>query len=114
VSDQGTCCKPLPWSTKFEDEFDASNTTRALKLSSWVWSSRKWKCPSGSLPFYADLLRIDKNPQIQPTLSERVLVRGAAGVPAREETVTLPELPGVASFSVRGTSLTLPSGFRMI
>jgi hypothetical protein len=66
------------------------------------------------LPFYADLLRIDKNPRIQPTLSERVLVRDRAGVQTREETITLPELPGVASFFVSGMTFTVPSGFRMV
>jgi len=68
----------------------------------------------GSLPFYADLLRIDKNPRIQPTLSERVLVGDTAGVQVREETVTLPELPGVASFFVSGAAFTLPRGFSMV
>jgi hypothetical protein len=66
------------------------------------------------LPFYADLLRIDKNPRIRPTLSEQVLVRDRAGVQSRKETITLPELPGVASFFVGGTTLAVPSGFRMV
>jgi hypothetical protein len=70
--------------------------------------------PGGSLPFYADLLRIDKNPRIQPALSERVLVADTAGVHAREETITLPELPGVASFFVTGATFTLPRDFRMV
>ena len=69
----------------------------------------------GWLLFYADLLRIDKSPQIQPTLSERVLVRDTGGrVQTREETISLPELPGVASFFVRGMTFTVPSGFRMV
>ena len=68
----------------------------------------------GSLPFYADLLRIDKNPRIQPALSERVLAADGAGVQVREETITLPELPGVASFFVSGMTFTLPRGFRMV
>lgn len=68
----------------------------------------------GSLPFYADLLRIDKNPRIQPVLSERVLVADSAGVQAREEIITLPELPGVASFFVTGATFTLPRDFRMV
>jgi hypothetical protein len=68
----------------------------------------------GFLPFYADLLRIDKNPRIQPALSERVLVADTAGVHAREETITLPELPGVASFFVTGATFTLPRDFRMV
>jgi hypothetical protein len=68
----------------------------------------------GLLPFYADLLRIDKNPRIQPTLSERVLVHDRVGVETRDETITLPELPGVASFFVSGMTFTVPSGFRMV
>jgi hypothetical protein len=63
--------------------------------------------PGGPLPFYADLLRIDKNPEIQPIFSERVLVTG-------EGTITLLELPGVASLAVSGTTFTVPLGFRMI
>jgi hypothetical protein len=68
----------------------------------------------GLLPFYADLLRADRNPRIQPTLSERVFVRDRSGVNSREETITLPELPGVASFFIKGTTFTIPSGFRTI
>jgi hypothetical protein len=68
----------------------------------------------GPLRFYADLLRMERRPGVRPTLSERVLVRDAWGAyEAAEETITLPELPGVASFFVSGTSFTLPSGFRM-
>jgi hypothetical protein len=63
--------------------------------------------PGGSLPFYADLLRIEKNPGLQPVFSEQVLV-------SYRETITLPELPGVASFLVSGTTFTLPRGFRMV
>ena len=68
----------------------------------------------GPLLFYADLLRIDKNPRIKPTGSERVLVRDTGRIQAREETITLPELPGVASFFVRGMTFTIPSSFRMV
>jgi hypothetical protein len=68
----------------------------------------------GLLPFYADLLRIDKNSRIQPTLSERVFIRDRTGVQPRDQTITLPELPGVASFFVSGTTFTVPSGFRMV
>jgi hypothetical protein len=68
----------------------------------------------GVLPFYADLLRIDKSPRIQPRLSERILVRDTAGVQTREEAITLPELPGVASFFVSGMTFAVPTGFRMV
>jgi hypothetical protein len=67
-----------------------------------------------SLPFYADLLRLDKDPRIQPELSRRVLVHARSGVRLADETITLPELPGVASFFVKGGEFTLPAGFRMV
>jgi hypothetical protein len=67
-----------------------------------------------SLPFYADLLRLDKDPRIQPELSRRVLVPGRSGVRLAGETITLPELPGVASFFVKGADFTLPAGFRVV
>jgi hypothetical protein len=66
------------------------------------------------LPFYADLLRIEKNPHIKPTLSERIFVRRAGGIHVEEDTVTLPELPGVASFFVTGETFTIPVGLRMV
>jgi hypothetical protein len=66
------------------------------------------------LPFYADLLRVDKDPRIQPELSRRIFVPGRSRVQANEETITLPELPGVASFFVKGADFTLPSGFRLV
>jgi hypothetical protein len=68
----------------------------------------------GPLLFYADLLRIDKNPRIKPTRSEEVLVRDTGGIQTRDETITLPELPGVASFFVSGMTFTIPSSFRMV
>jgi hypothetical protein len=68
----------------------------------------------GPLLFYADLLRIDKNPRIKPTRSERVLVRDAGRTQTKDETITLPELPGVASFFVNGMTFTIPSRFRMV
>ncbi len=68
----------------------------------------------GPVPFYADLLSIDKNPLIQPELLRRVFVPGRSGAEDAKETVTLPELPGVASFFVKGTSFTLPSGLHTV
>jgi hypothetical protein len=68
----------------------------------------------GPLLFYADLLRIDKNPRIKPTRSERVLVRDAGRTQTTDEIITLPELPGVASFFVSGKTFTIPSSFRMV
>jgi hypothetical protein len=68
----------------------------------------------GSLRFYADLLRIDKFPGIRPSLSEQVMVKSGIGFEPRSETITLPELPGVASFFVHGDSFQIPGGFRMV
>lgn len=67
-----------------------------------------------SLPFYADLERLDKNPRIELQATRQVFVRDRTGIRPREETLTLPALPGVASFFVRGSDFTLPTGFRMI
>jgi hypothetical protein len=68
----------------------------------------------GPLRFYADLVRMDKRPEIRPSLSERVLVRSNIGVESKTETITLPELPGVASFFVHGKAFSLPIGFRTV
>jgi hypothetical protein len=67
----------------------------------------------GSLRFYADLLRVEKRPGIRPSLSDQVLVRSGVGVESRSQTITLPELPGVASFFVQGKTFQIPRGFRM-
>jgi hypothetical protein len=68
----------------------------------------------GPLRFYADLLRMDKRPGIRLSLSEQVLVRTSMGVEAKTQTITLPELPGVASFFVQGKTFTVPTGFRTV
>jgi hypothetical protein len=68
----------------------------------------------GSMRFYADLLRLDEGPGIRPTLSEQVVVRSGGGYQITPQTITLPELPGVASFFVQGHAFTVPSGFRMV
>ena len=64
-----------------------------------------------ALRFYADLLKMEKLREIRPNLYEQVVVR--SGVEARTQTVTLPELPSVASFFVHGKRFTLTSGFGM-
>jgi hypothetical protein len=66
-----------------------------------------------SLPFYADLLRIDKDRRIQPTLDRQIFVNRISAMQLVRESITLPELPGVASFFIKGANFTLPSGFRM-
>lgn len=68
----------------------------------------------GPMLFYADLLRIDKNPRIALSRSERVLMPNSGAVQTREQTVTLSELPGVASFFVSGKTFTIPSSLRMV
>lgn len=59
----------------------------------------------GPQRFYADLLRMDKLPGIRPSLSEQVLVKTGGGVEPKTQAITLPELPGVASFSFRARRL---------
>ena len=44
-----------------------------------------------AMPFYADLLRTEKNPRIQAALKEKVLVRRASGVRAADVSITLAE-----------------------
>ena len=68
------------------------------------------------LRFYADFvkfLKLGKHSPISPNLSEPVLVRTGSGVQATNQTITLPELPGVASFFVHGKTFTLPNGLQM-
>jgi hypothetical protein len=68
-----------------------------------------------SLRFYADLVRTDRTPGIRPVLSsERLVVGSSGGVQKMSETITLPDLPGVAQFFVQGKTLSLPKGFRMV
>jgi len=67
-----------------------------------------------SLRFYADLIRMDRRPGIRPALDEPVIVRTAGGIQTTSQTVTLHELPGVASFFVNGKTFTLPSGLRTV
>ena len=68
---------------------------------------------AGPGPFYADLLQMDRQPDLRATLSEQVLVNSGGLYQVTPETVTLPELPGVASFFVHGNTFTLSSGLRM-
>jgi len=68
----------------------------------------------GPLRFYADLVQMDKRPEIRPSLSEQVLVRSNFGFKPEAQTITLPELPGVASFFVHGKTFNLPTGFGMV
>lgn len=66
------------------------------------------------LMFYADLLEIDKNPHIKQTRSEQIFVHGISGLHIGDETIALPELPGVASFFISGETFAIPNSFRMV
>ena len=68
----------------------------------------------GPTPFYADLLRMDPVPGVRPSLTTRVVVYGNTEDKTDDETITLPELPGVASFFVGGDAFTLVAGFRTV
>jgi hypothetical protein len=67
-----------------------------------------------SLAFYADLLRLDKDPRIERAISRPTLIRGVNGIRPADRLLTQPDLPGVASFFVKATEFTLPKGFRMV
>lgn len=67
-----------------------------------------------SMPFYADLIRLDKNPRIAMTLSRNTLVLRRHAAQTATRVISQPELPGVASFFVKGAEFTLPAGFRLM
>jgi len=60
--------------------------------------------------FYADLLGLEKRTGVSKTVPEILQERGRAIA----SELTLPELPGIASFFVNGPSFTLPAGFRTV
>jgi hypothetical protein len=69
----------------------------------------------GRMRFFADFLKMDKNRMISELRFENVLVRNDHGaLEGQSVKVTLPELPGVASFFVRGEHFTIPAGFKMV
>jgi hypothetical protein len=70
--------------------------------------------PGGLVPFYADLLRMDPVRGVKPLLSHTVVVHNIGSDLTTRETVTLPELPGVASFFVSGNAFTLAAGLRTV
>ena len=62
--------------------------------------------------FYADLLKLDHRGGIQQALSSRIARPSYPGISQEAfETISLPEIPGVASFFVPGGTLMLPEGF---
>lgn len=62
--------------------------------------------------FYADWIKLDHRNGVQEALSSRIYRPSYPGI-SREalETISLPEIPGVASFFVPGKTLALPKGF---
>jgi hypothetical protein len=64
----------------------------------------------GTLRFYANLEKMDKLPGIRVSLTELILMETDPTYGYR--TLTVPELPGVASFFIQGKTFTIPSGFR--
>jgi hypothetical protein len=65
--------------------------------------------------FYADLIHLDRSKTIRQILTEDVfVVHPGEAVKVNSEKITLPELPGVASFFVQGQSFTLASGFQTV
>ena len=65
-----------------------------------------------SFRFYADLKSIQGVSGIQPTLTRAFLLETGSKSGLAEK-ITMPELPGVASFFVRGGSLSVPSSLQM-
>jgi hypothetical protein len=64
------------------------------------------------LRFYADLRSIQGDPGIQPRLWREFLLE-TGPKSGSEEKITMPELPGVASFFIRGGRFSVPSSLRM-
>jgi hypothetical protein len=67
----------------------------------------------GAAPFYADILRMEPA-ALRAKLTERVAVHDAKGDRITEQTITLADLPGVASFFVTGDTFSLPTGLRTV
>jgi hypothetical protein len=67
-----------------------------------------------SMPFYADFLRVDKDPRILIHLFKNGPRTADQVATVNGVITTQPELPGVASFFVKGANFTLPAGFRMV
>lgn len=67
----------------------------------------------GWIPFYADFLKMDAVKGVAAQLTHSVIVETAIASRTTTETITLAELPGVASFFVSGDSFTLAAGLHM-
>lgn len=63
--------------------------------------------------FYADLIKMDHRGGILPALESHIVQPRYPGITQEAlETITLPEIPGVASFFVPGKTLSLPAGLQ--
>jgi len=63
--------------------------------------------------FYADLLKLEKARGIDQVLRRPVSPDGPSSIEPTE-TISLPDLPGVASFFVSGKTLLVPQGLQMV
>jgi hypothetical protein len=75
--------------------------------------------PGGDLRFYADLQDIDRRNGAEMVFSSTTRVESggfgsAASYNTHSERIWTHEVPGVGTFFVRGSSLSLPSGFKTI
>jgi hypothetical protein len=57
---------------------------------------------------------MDRHSGIRPALSDQVIVRSGGGYQTRSQTITLPELPSVASFFVGGDAFPILNGLGMV
>jgi hypothetical protein len=75
--------------------------------------------PDSLFRFYADLQNVDALPDVQWVISSvgtrmRDLPRETRSYTTTTETISVPNLPGVGCFFVRGTRFNLPAGFKTI
>jgi hypothetical protein len=84
---------------RLERNLDADESTVGLEFTEIQVKGTK-------LRFYADFVRVDKSAGLRMSLAEEVLVKS--------QRIRLPELPGVASFVVPGTTFVVPRGLRMV
>ena len=87
---------------------------QSVKPGFWVVGIEFTEIEIGGAPllFYADLIKLDRRGGVQQALTNKISRPAYPGV--NQETiqnVTLPEIPGVASFFVPGEKLSLPAGF---
>jgi hypothetical protein len=66
------------------------------------------------LRFFADLQNVDEIPALERTLVSDHTQLGPMSQLRTIDRITMPELPGVGSFFMRGAHFEIPAGFRMI